>query len=106
MASRYGLLIRAGRGRHGCCNSSGDATRTQTLAVEEATIAGGASGLKPAAGMATLLRASGRSWRQSAMEAGRPEPKANSNVRASRSLWPAGQVEVGNRNLSVVRVER
>ena len=33
-------------------------------------------------------------------------PRRNPNVMASRSLWPAGQVEVGKRKLSVVRVER
>ena len=62
-------------------------------AVKAATIAGGASGVKPAAGMATALRASGRSWRLSAMEAGRPEPKVNSNVMASRSLCRLRQGE-------------
>ena len=45
-------------------------------AVKAATIAGGASGVKPAAGMATALRASGRSWRLSAMEAGRTGAQA------------------------------
>ena len=62
-------------------------------AVKAATFARGASGVKPAAGMATALRASGRSWRLSAMEAGRPEPKSNANVMASRSACSSGQVE-------------
>ena len=37
-------------------------------AVKAATIAGGASGVKPAAGMATALRVAGRSWRGAASE--------------------------------------
>ena len=70
-------------------------------AVKAATFAGGASGVTPAAGMATALRASGRSWRLSAMEAGRPVPKSNANVMASRSACSSGQVEGDHTGVTV-----
>jgi hypothetical protein len=51
------------------------------------------------------LRSKGRPVRRQRSPADL-EPKSNSNVLASRSVWPAGQDEGEKRNLSVVRVAR